>query len=370
LKDGRKFRFFVPSGSFITPEQFEHGIYNGMIQKLESKLNITSRKRRALIDEEGEIEDVEDVIEETEAPVYSTSKAKEEAERKAREKEAKRKAKEEADRKAREEEAKRRAREEEAKRKAKEETDRKAREEEVIRKAKEEETKRKAKEEADRKAREEAARKQQEEVIKNAQEAARLAEVDRKKQEEETKRIKQTESVSMIPVYGQNKDGLSYGVYRSIYTVEGKDPHPELHYMHEKDRYFYVSSRDKYMKKYNLKIENFVEHVQKNIEEFKEMFEREEYNEDYSNKSEQMKREILEIAKGIQFYYLDDISRFKLKIANDQIADIVLSDQLSYVLGYEKGQVIRDGEVAKYMVDLHGGVSHLCVYLNSGLMVL
>jgi uncharacterized FlaG/YvyC family protein len=139
--------------------------------------------------------------------------------------------------------------------------------------------------------------------------------------------------------------------------------------MHEKDRYFYITTRDKYMKKYNLKIENFLDHVQKNIEEFKRMFETEEYNEDYSSKSDQIKREILEIAKGVQFYYLDDLSRFKLKIANDQIENVVLSDQLSYVLGYEKGQVIKDGESAKYMVDLHGGVSHLCVYLNSGLMV-
>jgi hypothetical protein len=320
-----------------------------MIQELESKLNIQSRRRRA-IQEEGVIEDVEDVVEESEAPLHPATKAREEAKRKAHERESKRKAKEEANRKAREQEAKRRA------------------QEEADRIAREEEAKRKAKEEADRLA-QEAAQKQQEEVTRNAQEAARLAEENRKKQEEETKRIEQTESASMIPVYESNKDGLAYGIYRSIYTVDGKDPHPELHYMHEKDRYFYVTSRDKYMKKYNLKIENFADHVQKNIEEFKRMFETEEYNEDYSSKSDQIKREILEIAKGIQFYYLDDLSRFKLKIANDQIENVVLSDQLSYVLGYEKGQVIGDGETAKYMVDLHGGVSHLCVYLNSGLMV-
>jgi hypothetical protein len=109
--------------------------------------------------------------------------------------------------------------------------------------------------------------------------------------------------------------------------------------------------------------------MEKHVEEFKKIFERLQYNEDYSNKSTEEKKEILEIAKGIQFRYLDDIGRFKLKLQNPKISHIIVSPQLCYTLGYETVQSIKDRQVAKYAVDLHGGVSHLCVYLNNGLIV-
>ena len=109
--------------------------------------------------------------------------AKEEAERKAKE-EAERKAKEEAERKAKEE-AERIAKEE-AERKAKEEAERKAKEE-AERKAKEE-AERKAKEEAERKAKEEAERKAKEEAERIAKEEAE------RKAKEETERIAKEEA--------------------------------------------------------------------------------------------------------------------------------------------------------------------------------
>ena len=118
-------------------------------------------------------------------------KAKEEAERIAKE-EAERKAKEEAERKAKEE-AERKAKEE-AERKAKEEAERKAKEE-AERKAKEEaeriakeEAERKAKEEAERKAKEEAERKAKEETERIAKEEAE------RKAKEETERIAKEEA--------------------------------------------------------------------------------------------------------------------------------------------------------------------------------
>ena len=134
-------------------------------------------------------------------------KAKEEAERKAKEEteriakeEAERKAKEEAERKAKEE-AERKAKEE-AERKAKEEAERKAKEE-AERKAKEEaeriakeEAERKAKEEAERIAKEEAERKAKEEAERIAkEEAERIAKEEaERKAKEEAERIAKEEA--------------------------------------------------------------------------------------------------------------------------------------------------------------------------------
>ena len=134
-------------------------------------------------------------------------KAKEEAERKAKE-EAERKAKEEAERKAKEE-AERIAKEE-AERKAKEETERIAKEE-AERKAKEE-TERIAKEEAERKAKEEAERKAKEEA-------------ERKAKEEIKEGAERNSYKSMIEDFVSDikeceyKDGIIFGKKKKIHYV-------------------------------------------------------------------------------------------------------------------------------------------------------
>jgi hypothetical protein len=87
-------------------------------------------------------------------------------------------------------------------------------------------------------------------------------------------------------------------------------------------------------------------------------------------------------AKSVHFKYQSDIGRFTLEIDNDRIKEVLLSDQISYVLGYEDTKTINAGDTARYSCDLRGGyyllrlaifnlslgVSHLCVYINSGLI--
>ena len=142
-------------------------------------------------------------------------KAKEEAERIAKE-EAERKAKEEAERKAKEE-AERKAKEE-AERKAKEEAERKAKEE-AERKAKEEaeriakeEAERKAKEEAERKAKEEAERIAKEEAERKAkEETERIA-----KEEAERKAKEEAERIAKEEAERKAKEGAERNSYKSL----------------------------------------------------------------------------------------------------------------------------------------------------------
>ncbi|KAL3117846.1 hypothetical protein niasHT_001437 [Heterodera trifolii] len=61
LRDGRKFRFRVPRGSFLSPQQLERGMHHGMIAEMERLL---TRKRSIQYPDEGEILDMEVVEEE------------------------------------------------------------------------------------------------------------------------------------------------------------------------------------------------------------------------------------------------------------------------------------------------------------------
>ncbi|KAL3125520.1 hypothetical protein niasHT_004484 [Heterodera trifolii] len=104
------------------------------------------------------------------------------------------------------------------------------------------------------------------------------------------------------------------------------------------------------------------------IVEFRELFEQEVYDENYAVKTREEKEELIELVKGFRFYFTEQIGRFKLKVFNGKISHLTLTDQLAYVLGYEQEQEIRNEELAKYAVELGGGVSHLCIYLNSGVI--
>ncbi|KAL3107743.1 hypothetical protein niasHT_012256 [Heterodera trifolii] len=454
LHDGRKYRFRVPKGSFLSPQQLERGLHHGMIAELERLL---TRKRSAPVhtsfgnaddddEEEGEILDVSFVEEEEEdtgeAPLYPLSnltklsaeqetlrhekraqeerRRKEEEQRKQREAERKRREEEEMRRKA--EDDRRKAAEKTAKeKKAKEEkeaSEKKAREEKLAREKKEEqriakekkgekealgkkaEEERVAKAEADRVAKAEAervAKAEAERVAKAEAERVAKAEAERvakaeavrvakaeegravnetKKKQEEEKQSAELQRQQLATRKQKELELLKeFRPWRGGYMrlVHGKDPTPDVHYLHETDDYHFVNAVHKYRVRHSeLPWEapefNPSAHIQQNIAEFRELFEQEVYDENYAVKTREEKEELIELVKGFRFYFTEQIGRFELKVFNGKISHITLTDQLAYVLGYEQEQEIRNEELAKYAVDLGGGVSHLCIYLNSGVI--
>ncbi|KAL3114339.1 hypothetical protein niasHT_011740 [Heterodera trifolii] len=439
LHDGRKYRFRVPKGSFLSPQQLERGIHHGMIAEVERLL---TRKRSAPVhasfgngdddEEEGEILDVSFVEEEEEtgeAPLHPLSnltkfsaeqetlrheklaqeerRRREEEQRKQREAERKRREEEEKQRMAEEDRrkaAEKAAREKKAK-EEKEANEKKAREEKLAREKNEEqriakekkgekealgkkaEEERVAKAEAERAAKAEADRvaKAEEERLAKAEaervaletkaEEERAANETKKKQEEE----KQTAELQRQQLATRKQKELEllkeFRPWRGGYMrlLHGKDPTPDVHYLHETDDYHFVNAVHKYRVRYSeLPWEapefNPSAHIQQNIGEFRELFEQEVYDENYGVKTREEKEELIELVKGFRFYFTEQIGRFELKVFNGKISHITLTDQLAYVLGYEQEQEIRNEELAKYAVDLGGGVSHLCIYLNSGVI--
>ncbi|KAL3081110.1 hypothetical protein niasHS_011935 [Heterodera schachtii] len=418
LHDGRKYRFRVPKGSFLSPQQLERGIHHGMIAEVE---RLFTRKRSAPVhasfgnaddEEEGEILDVSFVEEEGEdtgeAPLNPLSnltkqsaeqqlqhekwaqeeRRRREEERENREKPNKtakeKKAKEEKEakeKKAREEKLAREKKEEQRiakeKKGEKEAKDKKAEEERVEkeRKAEEErvaraEEERLAISEAERVAKAEAER-----VAKEREAEEERAANETKKREEE----KQTAELQRQQLATRKQKELEllkeFRPWRGGYMrlVHGKDPTPDVHYLHETDDYHFVNAVHKYRVRHSeLPWEapefNPSAHIQQNIGEFRELFEQEVYDENYAVKTREEKEELIELVKGFRFYFTEQIGRFELKVFNGKISHITLTDQLAYVLGYEQEQEIRNEELAKYAVNLGGGVSHLCIYLNSGVI--
>ncbi|KAL3085740.1 hypothetical protein niasHT_038292 [Heterodera trifolii] len=430
LHDGRKYRFRVPKGSFLSPQQLERGIHHGMIAEVERLL---TRKRSAPVhasfgngdddEEEGEILDVSFVEEEGEdtgeAPLNPLSnltkqsaaqqlqhekwaqeerRRREEEQRKQRE--AERKRREEEERRRKTEEDRRKAQEKAAKeKKAKEEkeaSEKKAREEkeasekkareEKLKERKKPKTKRqRRKVEKERKAEEERVAKAEEERLAKAEAERvakeRVAEEERavnetKKKQEEEKQSAELQRMQLATRKQKELELLKkFRPWRGGYMrlVHGKDPTPDVHYLHETDDYHFVNAVHKYRVRHSeLPWEapefNPSAHIQQNIGEFRELFEQEVYDENYGVKTREEKEELIELVKGFRFYFTEQIGRFELKVFNGKISHITLTDQLAYVLGYEQEQEIRNEELAKYAVDLGGGVSHLCIYLNSGVI--
>ncbi|KAL3124795.1 hypothetical protein niasHT_003181 [Heterodera trifolii] len=404
LHDGRKYRFRVPKGSFLSPQQLERGIHHGMIAEVERLL---TRKRSAPVhasfgngdddEEEGEILDVSFVEEEEEtgeAPLHPLSnltklsaeqetlrheklaqeerRQREEEQRKQRE--AERKRREEEERRRKTEEDRRKAAEKAAReKKAKEEkeaSEKKAREEKLAREKNEEQRiakeKKREKEalgkkaEEERLAKAEAERvaletKAEEERVTKAEEE-RVANETKKKQEE-----KQTAELQRQQLATRKQKELEllkeFRPWRGGYMrlLHGKDPTPDYRVRHSELPWEAPEF-------------NPSAHIQQNIGEFRELFEQEVYDENYGVKTREEKEELIELVKGFRFYFTEQIGRFELKVFNGKISHITLTDQLAYVLGYEQEQEIRNEELAKYAVDLGGGVSHLCIYLNSGVI--
>ncbi|KAL3123684.1 hypothetical protein niasHT_002766 [Heterodera trifolii] len=238
------------------------------------------------------------------------------------------------------------------------------------------EAERVAKAEAERVAKAEAERVAKEEEERLAkEEEERAANKTKKKQEEE----KQAEELKRQQLATRKQKELEllkeFRPWRGGYMrlVHGKDPTPDVHYLHETDDYHFVNAVHKYRVRHSeLPWEapefNPSAHIQQNIAEFRELFEQEVYDENYAVKTREEKEELIELVKGFRFYFTEQIGRFELKVFNGKISHITLTDQLAYVLGYEQEQEIRNEEHAKYAVDLGGGVSHLCIYLNSGVI--
>ncbi|KAL3106782.1 hypothetical protein niasHT_013140 [Heterodera trifolii] len=422
LRDGRKFRFRVPRGSFLSPQQLERGMHHGMIAEMERLL---TRKRSIQYPDEGEILDMEVVEEEEtgEAPVnplknrtkldqlsmkYERDKKEREEEDKRRQQreEQQRKQQEEQQRKQQEDQQKKQREEqqkkqrEEQQKKQREEQQRKQREEQQ-RKQKEEQEKAK-KSEAERLANEKKTEKEQlakkaeeERLAKKKAEDERLARekkekederlakkaederLAREKKEKEDERLAKKAEEDRLARLKQRELELLKELkpWRGGYMrlVHGKDPTPDVHYLHEKDDYHFVNAVHKYMVRHpelpwDSPEFNPSANIQQNIAEFREIFEREVFDENYALKTREEKNELIELVKGFRFYFADELGRFTLRIFSDKISHITLTDQLAYVLGYEQQQEIHNEDQAKYAVDLAGGVSHLCIYLNSGII--
>uniref|UniRef100_A0A914IC83 Uncharacterized protein n=1 Tax=Globodera rostochiensis TaxID=31243 RepID=A0A914IC83_GLORO len=409
LRDGRKYRFKVPRGSFLSPQQLERGIHHGMIAEME---RLMTRKRAAFQEdeeEEGELVDVQVVEEEkggltglqvakeerkesVEAPLLPMSQTKfaseqaaertrqpplanvrppeqrgavrerelvppNETERLAQEKENERKRKAQKWIEDGRKETERRR--QEALRKETERLQRmtNATKERAASKKKEEEKLGTPKQAPQQAVNEMLEKQKEEERLPKQKESPGKKEENRlAKQKEETEKkeeessAKQPEDVGNRPNNGTeravNPAGEEERIRRDqeikfklrelellkelkpyrggwMRLVQGKDPTPDVHYLHEKDEYHFSNAE---------------------------------------------KEELIALVKGFRFYYMEDIGRFMLKIFDNKISHITLTDQLAYVLGYEQEQQIINEDLAKYSVDLGGGVSHLCIYLNSGII--
>ncbi|KAL3118652.1 hypothetical protein niasHT_006310 [Heterodera trifolii] len=68
------------------------------------------------------------------------------------------------------------------------------------------------------------------------------------------------------------------------------------------------------------------------------------------------------VPRSVSIQYLDDVERFKVSFNAGLIRHLSFSPQLGYVLGFENPQHVMSNEVAKYPVDLRGGISSFAVY--------
>uniref|UniRef100_A0A914H6X8 Uncharacterized protein n=1 Tax=Globodera rostochiensis TaxID=31243 RepID=A0A914H6X8_GLORO len=398
LRDGRKYRFKVPRGSFLSPQQLERGIHHGMIAEME---RLMTRKRAAFQEdeeEEGELVDVQVVEEEeggltglqvakeerkesVEAPLLPMSQTKfaseqaaertrqpplanvrppeqrgavrerelvppNETERLAQEKENERKRKAQKWIEDGRKETERRR--QEALRKETERLQRmkNATKEGAASKKKEEEKLGTPKQAPQQAVNERLENQKEEERLSKQKEAAEKKEEDRlAKQKEETEK-KEEESSAKQPedVGNRPNNGIERAVnpageeerirrdqerkfklrelellkelkpYRGgwMRLVQGKDPTPDVHYLHEKDEYHFSNAVDKYRihhpeLPWELPAFNPSAQIQRNIAEFKGLFEREVYDENYGSKTREEKEELIALVKGFRFYYMEDI---------------------------------------------------------------
>ncbi|KAH7706679.1 Protein Y57G11C.20 [Aphelenchoides avenae] len=68
--------------------------------------------------------------------------------------------------------------------------------------------------------------------------------------------------------------------------------------------------------------------------------------------------------KSVRLDYMPVQSRFIINFDHHEVAHVTMSEQLYYVLGFKLGARIRDGDMATYPPDMHGGISTIAVYTN------
>ena len=89
---------------------------------------------------------------------------------------------------------------------------------------------------------------------------------------------------------------------------------------------------------------------------------------DANSKTRKLTHEEIENLKhGLRFHFNKDKGRFVLKDASGLVKYISMSDQMTYMLGYEENQKIRPNVIAKYTPDIQKGIHRFCIYENSGL---
>lgn len=68
--------------------------------------------------------------------------------------------------------------------------------------------------------------------------------------------------------------------------------------------------------------------------------------------------------KSVRLEYMPAHSRFMVSFDHHYVMHVAMSEQLYYVLGFKMAQKIRNGDMATYPPDLHGGISTIGVYTN------
>ena len=74
--------------------------------------------------------------------------------------------------------------------------------------------------------------------------------------------------------------------------------------------------------------------------------------------------EIEKYVDAIKFFYVKELNKFKLKIADDNISHIGLSPQLGYILGFNDINFVTNQEIARFSVDPKAGINSFGVYVK------
>lgn len=144
----------------------------------------------------------------------------------------------------------------------------------------------------------------------------------------------------------------------------------EITWLRNRNEWVYAQALQHYLIKYQKEIQrnspNLHAHMEAHANEFKTLYRLVEEGLK-TPQSKETAKELMNFAKAVKIEYNEAVGRFEVKLEDPNISHIVLTSQISYVLGFEEGRALKDGDVAKYAPDLRGSVSHLCVYINSGL---
>jgi hypothetical protein len=143
----------------------------------------------------------------------------------------------------------------------------------------------------------------------------------------------------------------------------------EIVWLRDRDEWVYALTLQDYLIKYRaevgLKSANLQDHLKAHADEFKTLYRTREEGL-RTPFSQETAAELLSVAKNIKIHFNEPLGRFEVLLADPNILEIELTEQIKYVLGFEQGGRLKNGDQAKYAPDMRGSISHLCVYLDSG----